>query len=182
MKTTLNLIAAPTAMQPGNYVKAAYADVVSPATSTLQVESFRTGDSWEISMKWACPSTSSSCANETDRFVDAAAFIVPAHENANWITMGSVDAPIEGVLWRADRNELLKIDAKGMGAAQRSTAPSGWRVQVESGNGFYQLLFLFPRWESLNRFERGAFAVWQGAQRQRAGLKSVSPGWVDLHG
>lgn len=182
MKTTLNLIAAPTAMQPGNYVKAAYADALAPVTTSLQVEAFRSGDSWEITMQWACPKTVNSCRDETDRFVDAAAFIVPSHENANWITMGSADAPVEGVLWRADRSELWRVDANGMGAAQRSPAPTQWRVQHDLANGIYQLRFLFPKWDNLNRFERGAFAVWQGAQRQRAGLKSVSAGWVSLHG
>lgn len=182
MKTTLNLIAAPTAMQPAKYIKAAYADAIAPATTTLQVEALRDGDSWEIALKWACAKPVTTCAGETDRFVDAAAFFVPGHADANWITMGSAEAPVEGVLWRADRSDLLKIEAQGMGAAQRTPTPALWRVKQEYNNGLYQLRMLFPKWDNLNRYQRAAFAIWQGDQRQRAGLKSVSAGWVCLNG
>lgn len=181
MKITLNLMPAPTGMQPGNYVKAAYAEVLTPATSTIEVESMRNGDSWEIAVRWHCPSASPTLANETDRFVDAVALMVPSSEHANWITMGSVEAPIEGVLWRADRSELLRVDAQGLGTVQRSPAPAMWRVKAEQANEHYTVRWLFPKWENLTHFGRCAIAVWQGSERQRAGLKSVTAGWVTLN-
>lgn len=181
MKQTLSLMAAPTVMQPGNYVKHAYANEVAPATPQLEVVVQSSGDTWEIHTAWACARPSDSVAGHTDRFADAIAILVPSHEHANWITMGSVDAPVEGVLWRADRSHLIRIDAQGMGSVQRSTVAAGWRVKSSYQQGIYSVMWLFPKWENLSRFKRCGFAVWQGDQQQRAGLKSVSAGWVALN-
>lgn len=182
MRQTLSLIAAPTGMQPGNYVKAAYADASTPATPSLDINVMASGGSWEIHTRWACAQPNSTVSGYTDRFADALAILVPCAQEANWITMGSPEAPVEGILWRADRDGLIRIGAQGLGSVQRQPSPAGWRVKSEYSKGVYTLMWLFPKWENLERFKRCGFAVWQGAQHQRAGLKSVSAGWVDLHG
>lgn len=182
MKQTLSLIAAPTAMQPGNYVKAAYADAILPATPTLDVQVQQSGDAWEIHTRWRCDKPNDSVIGHTDKFADALAILVPCTDNANWMTMGSSDAPVEGIMWRADRAELIRIGAQGLGSVQRQPSPAGWRVKSEYRDSIYTLMWLFPKWENLSRFKRCGFAVWQGEQHQRAGLKSVSAGWVAING
>ncbi|CBL45594.1 probably dimethylsulfide dehydrogenase gamma subunit [gamma proteobacterium HdN1] len=181
MKQTLQLISAPTITQPSVYVRNAYMDVVHPATTSLEIEIMRSSGSWEIHARWACPNPSNVVKGYTDRFADAMAILVPTKEDAAWITMGSEDAPVDGVLWRADWEQPKRIHSKGLGTSQRADVPAGWRVKSQYAGGHYTLQWLFPKWENLERFQRCAFAIWQGSEQQRAGLKSVSAGWVNAN-
>lgn len=180
MKKTIVLMNAPVQMSPGNYVRAAYADLTEPVVDKLDVQAQRSGDSWEIQMRWRCPSPIDSITGKTDAFVDAAAILVPGAENSQWLTMGSTDAPVEGVLWRADKTELISIGAQGLGSVIRHPAPASWRIKSSHADGLYTLHWLFPKWKNLARFSKCGFAVWTGAQHQRGGLKSVSTDWIAL--
>ena len=42
------------------------------------------------------------------------------------------------------------------------------------------MVLQLPGWLELEKAGRVGVAVWQGAQRERAGLKSVSTDWVAL--
>lgn len=46
--------------------------------------------------------------------------------------------------------------------------------------GHWLVTFEIPDWPALTRHRQLAFALWQGAAQERAGLKSVSPGWIDV--
>ena len=37
-----------------------------------------------------------------------------------------------------------------------------------------------PNWQALEQEMKLGVAVWQGARAQRAGLKSVSPDWIEV--
>ena len=180
MKKTISLMQAPPQMSPGNYIRAAYADQTEPMVKDLEIDALRSGDSWEIHMQWRCDNPATSLKGETDLFVDAAAILVPANEQSQWLTMGSEDAPVEGVLWRPDRSDLIRISATGLGTVQRHAPSPLWRIKSGHTNGVYSLQWLLPKWDNLNRFKRCGFAVWTGAQRQRGGLKSVSDAWIEL--
>lgn len=180
MKKTIAMMQAPAQLSPGNYVRAAYADQTTPIVNRLDIDSQRNADNWEIIMQWRCDQPVDSLQGSTDLFVDAAAILVPGHEQASWINMGSPDAPVEGVLWRPDRQDLIRIHAEGLGTVQRQPAVPAWRIKTTCSNGVYSLHWLLPRWDNLNRFARCGFAIWCGAQRQRGGVKSVSSEWVSL--
>lgn len=180
MKTTVAMMNAPAQMSPGNYIRVAYADATAPVIPTLDVEASRSGDSFEIHMRWPCATPMDSTQGSTDLFVDGAAILVPSHANAQWLTMGSPEAPVEGALWRADKNELIRIGAQGLGSVVRQAAPANWRIKSSHANGVYTLQWLFPKWDSLVQHGKCGFAVWVGSQRQRGGLKSVSTDWIAL--
>lgn len=180
MKKTLTLMQAPPQMSPGNYIRAAYADQTEPKVKNLEIDAQRSGDSWEIRMQWRCDNPVSGMKGETDRFVDAAAILVPTHEQSQWLTMGSEEAPVEGVLWRPDRSDLIRISATGLGTVVRHPPSPLWRIQSSQADGIYSLHWLLPKWDNLNRYNRCGFAVWSGAQNQRGGLKSVTSEWVNL--
>lgn len=180
MKHAVRLMQAPAQMSPGNYVGAAYGNQTEPAVSSLEVEATRNGNAWEIRMQWRNVFPHDSLQGGTDRFVDAAAILVPGHEQSQWMTMGSPDAPVEGALWRPDRAEILRIRAEGLGTVERLPPAPTWRLQHHHQDGITTLHWLFPQWEALSRFGRCGFAVWTGAQRQRGGVKSVSTEWVAL--
>ena len=90
------------------------------------------------------------------------------------------DKAVEGFLWKADREQPLHIRAEGLGSAQRAAPPEGTRVTADWRDGHWQVVFEIPAWSTLAAQRQLAVAVWAGAAQERAGLKSVSPGWLPL--
>lgn len=182
MKKTVNLIAAPTATQPGGYIAKAYEDRTTPTVgqAELSVEAAEGKPGWKISLSWACPAPVRSIANETDKFLDTCALLVPAAEEAQWITMGEPGKPVEGALWKADRERPWRMKAEGLGTMTRSEAPADWKVSAEHANGRWTVTFEIADWPVLKQYQQLAFALWQGERQDRAGLKSISPGWIAL--
>lgn len=178
MSTTITLTAAPTAMQPGGYVPVAYADHTTALTPTANLETVATGNGWRVTLSWACATPVRNTADEIDRFPDACALLVPLVPDAPWITMGAPDKAVEGFLWKADREQPFLIRAEGLGTVVRSAPPPGTRVDATWHEGHWQVVFEIPEWAALSTQRQIAIAVWAGAERERAGLKSVSPGWL----
>lgn len=180
MKKTIPLIAAPTAPQPGGYIAKAYEDRTLPTTSQAEMEIERKGEGWKVTLSWACPAPVKSIARETDKFLDACALLVPATADAQWITMGSKEDPVEGVLWKADREKPWRMQAEGLGTMIRKDAPADWTVAADHANGRWTVSFDIGNWPVLDQFKQLGFAIWLGEREDRAGLKSVSPGWQDI--
>jgi DMSO reductase family type II enzyme heme b subunit len=180
MRRTLDLVAAPTAVQPGSYVPKAYADRSGPSvrSATLEVEPATRGRLVRVS--WSCPAAVRELGRETDRFVDAAALAIPAAPDTPWVTMGAPGKPLEGALWRADRAELLHFHAEGLGSVKREAPPAHWKVLAEWAEGSWSVTFDLAPWPLLDRSRQLAVAIWHGAADDRGGLKSVSPGWVTV--
>jgi len=175
---TLSLIAAPPAMQPGGYIPEAYSDRLQAATPSVDIAATQQGDSWLIDLHWDCPAPVKSVANETDLFTDAAAILVPGTMEAPWLTMGAPDHPVEAALWRADRSQLYRMHAQGLGTMERSAPPPSWTVESNWENGRWQLRYLIGDWPVLSQFGRIGVAIWRGENQDRGGLKSVTDGWV----
>ena len=180
MKTKLDLIAAPTALQPGNYVKTAYLDPRTPSTLTADVEVTQNGKTWQLTLSWDCPDPVTDISDDTHVFIDSAAFLAPGTPDAAWITMGAEGKPVEAVLWRADRETPLRVVAEGWGTVERNEPPEGWTVTSAWKKGRWTVTFSIAEWPALEAHEQFATAVWRGAARNRAGLKSVSPGWIPI--
>jgi len=182
MKSRVDLIAAPTVMQPGGYVPKAYALRGLPMTPSATIEAARAGSGWRIQLVWSCPDPVRDIANETDRFLDAAALVAPTVAEAPWVTMGAPGQAIEGVLWRASESVPLRFRAEGLGSVQRGAAPEGWNLAADWSAGTWTVSFELASWPLLDTQPRVAFAIWRGAASDRAGLKSISPGWIELAG
>jgi len=180
MKRTLDLVAAPTPMQPGGYVPVAYAGRSQPYTPSASIEIERAGDGWSIRLSWGCPDPVRDAAGDTDRFVDAAALSMPTVTDAPWITMGAPGKAVEGVLWRANESRLRRFRAEGLGSVRRSEAPAAWTVEATWASETWALHFVLPGGTLLDEHSLLAFAIWRGAANDRGGLKSVSPGWIEL--
>ena len=180
MNKTITLSAAPTGMQPGGYVPVAFADRTEAATPSATIEAVAAGNGWRITLSWACATPVRHTANETDRFPDACAVLAPVAPDSPWITMGEPGKAVEGFLWKADREQPFHIRAEGLGSAQRAAPPEGTRVTADWRDGHWQVVFEIPAWSALATQRQIAVAVWAGAAQERAGLKSVSPGWLPL--
>jgi DMSO reductase family type II enzyme heme b subunit len=180
MKKKMDLIVAPTAIQPGDYVKEAYADQTEPHTPTANVEILQGDSGWQLTLSWDCPEPINDASDDTNVFVDSAAFMAPGTLDANWVTMGAPDKPVEAVLWRADRATPLRVVAEGMGTVERHEPPKGWSVSSGWQDGRWEITFNIADWPALAAHEKFAIAVWRGAAKDRAGLKSISPGWFPI--
>ncbi|MCC6846884.1 MAG: hypothetical protein IT294_00175 [Deltaproteobacteria bacterium] len=176
----LVLSAAPPALSPGGYVARAYADHVTPATAQADLASSFEGGAWSIALSWRAARAVRALDGDPARFVDAAALLVPTTEGAQAMTMGAPGDPVEGVLWRADAERPLRIAAEGWGTVERQPAPPQWTATARWKDGFWYVTFRLVGWPALDRFRRVAVAVWQGAARERAGLKSVTAQWIRL--
>lgn len=180
MKKRLNLIAAPPSYQPGDYIGTAYADATKPLTPHADFTIEKSLAGWRVSLVWRCPNAADTTTGDTNRFADAAALLVPAHPDAALISMGAGDLPVEGFFWRADWKAPMKIRAEGFGTVQRLPAPPGWTATGISQNGLRSVRFEFPSWPALEKQMQMGVAIWQGAQAQRAGLKSVTGDWFKV--
>jgi DMSO reductase family type II enzyme heme b subunit len=180
MHTKVSLIAAPTALSPGGYVAKAYADRSAPRTPVVDLEVKNDAGHWTIRLVWACPEPVRKLDENVDRFVDAAAVVAPSVPDAPWMTMGAPGKAVEGALWRADRDTLIGVRAEGLGTVERGTAPEAWQARADWKAGRWTLELELPGWAVLDARGQLAVAVWQGAEGDRAGLKSVSPGWLEL--
>lgn len=174
------LIAAPVGMTPGGYVGIAYADQAAPRTPRATLRAEAAGDGWQVAVRWPCPQPVLALDHNPGRFVDGVALLVPAADDAQWLTMGAADAPVEGVLWQANRERPFRFRATGLGSVERGPAPGDWRADARWADGEWTVRFTLPEWAALARSRRVGVAVWQGQAGERASLKSVSPGWIDL--
>jgi DMSO reductase family type II enzyme heme b subunit len=177
----IELLAAPVGMQPGGYVAKAYAgrDKV-PMTPELTLEVARPPGSWRIRLRWPCPEPVRDVTGDPALFPDAAAIFAPQQEDSPWVTMGAPGMGVDGVLWRADSEGLHAISAEGLGSMTREAAPQGWRFSADHAQGDWQLELTMPGWSTLDASGRVAVAIWRGSAKDRGGLKSVTPGWVDI--
>jgi DMSO reductase family type II enzyme heme b subunit len=180
MHSKISLIAAPTGLSPGGYVRKAYADRAAPRTPVAELDAEKRGALWNIRVSWSCTDPVRALGDEVDRFVDAAAVLAPAVPDAPWMTMGAPGKAVEGALWRADREALIGVRAEGLGSVVRSDAPNAWNVRAEWTGGRWRIEFELAGWAALDAREQLAVAIWQGAECDRAGLKSVSPGWLGI--
>lgn len=180
MKQTVALMPAPTGTQPGGYVPVAYADRSTPRTAQAEIAVEAVGKGWKITLAWACPKPVNDIANETDKFIDACAILAPQAPDAPWMSMGAPGKAVEGLLWRPDKAAAFLIHAEGLGTVKRTPAPASAKVGGTWQNGRWQVVFELPEWPALEKQRQIALAVWQGQEQERAGLKSISAGWLDL--
>ena len=180
MRQNISLIAAPPGLSPGGYVAKAYAGRIQAMTRNARVEVKRQGEAWHIELDWPCAEPVTSLADDVDRFVDAAAVLTSSRSDTSWMTMGDTGDAVTGVLWRADQEALTGIHAEGLGTVERLPAPDGVRVAADWKNGHWVLQLDFDAWAQLDNQRQIAIAVWQGADKDRGGLKSVSPDWISV--
>jgi len=177
---THKLIAAPIPLNPGGYIKVAYAERNEPLIPSADFNLERVGEGYRIALRWNCPNPISDATTDTNVWVDAAAVLVPGAAGAPWITMGAEGLPVQGALWRADRKELLRIQAEGLGSVVRESAPEGWQVSAKWDKGQWSVTFELHNWPALTQHSQVAFALWSGEAQDRGGLKSISQGWIGL--
>jgi DMSO reductase family type II enzyme heme b subunit len=146
------------------------------------------GETLSVRLSWADPHKDDRIA-DLDRFVDGAAVLFPLLGDANPLTMGDENLPVNAWLWRADRAEPFDVIARGFSTSRRR--PSDSSGLVASGvhrDGEWVVVFQRPLQPADGEFvgfapggpAKIAFAVWEGSNAERAGQKAVSGAFLDL--
>ena len=182
---TLSLAPTPLLSQPSVYVQAAWKDRPYGAVQEINVQAAHNGESIFFLLSWA-DATKDDAMSDTDVFADAAAVLFPAKGDAPLTSMGSPDQPVFAWYWRPDLEEPYRVTAQGIGSSQRLSA-DGITASAEHARGNWHLvisrrlsgkgggLLLAPGANG-----KVAFAVWQGSEHERGGLKAATLEWQPM--
>jgi DMSO reductase family type II enzyme heme b subunit len=146
------------------------------------------GSALAVQLSWEDP-TQDDRIVDLDRFVDAAAVMFPLRGDTNPLTMGDETHPVNAWLWKADQSQPFDVVARGFSTSRRRPAgETGLVARADWREGRGALVFRRSlRVEAADcvAFEPGgsariAFAVWDGANAERAGQKAVTPAFLEL--
>lgn len=126
---------------------------------------------------------------DLDQFIDSVAVMFPLTPNANVMTMGDADNPVNAWFWRADKVDPYDVLAHGFGTSQRRDGRSSGLAVVSSyKEGRWHVVFQRRLRANLlssgqagfmpNSISGVAFAVWDGANKERSAQKSFSGEWL----
>jgi DMSO reductase family type II enzyme heme b subunit len=180
---TVELVPAPMEMQPNGFIQAQLGGREYGKTPLIEAQSVHDGDTLAVRLRW--PSERPFNGGR-EGFPDGAAIAFPIRgEPALW-SMGTDDEPVQFIQWRALKNEIRSVVAWGIGSSVPGTAVSeavtaGW----SQGHWTIVMLRTLAGGPEAATLVAGAstligFAVWNGTNEERAGLKAVSIDWTPL--
>jgi DMSO reductase family type II enzyme heme b subunit len=182
----LTLEPTPLTSQPSLYVQNKWAERPYGAVSSLRVRAGHAGGRVLFRLSWQDASKDDSIG-DTDRFTDAAAVLLPVKDDAPLLSMGSPDQPVNAWYWRADLERPWSVTAQGIGTAVRNDDAALASAAAHEGGAWNVVISRGMAAESAGaasvaagQRSKVAFAVWQGSDAERAGLKAVTLEWQDL--
>ena len=180
----------PIGLQPTPYIQKQWADKPYGRAGMLDARALTDGQSIFIRLEWA-DTTEDRDPKGTEAFADGAAVVFPVNADAPLVTMGAPGAPVNAWQWRADMPEGTgrNVTAEGLGTSMESPSnvlktASLWKA------GHWAVVFSRPL--HVGGAEGGgaefapgaetkvAFAVWNGSNGERAGIKAFSQTWLAL--
>lgn len=185
-RSGLALEPTPILAQPSHYIQEKWKDVPYGLIKKLEVRAAHNGERLYFHLSWT-DATGDEAVSDTDQFTDAAAILFPVNGDAPLQSMGSPQAPVSAWYWRPDSEEPLSIAAQGTGTTRRTQDPELGAAGVHEGGGWSvvlrrKLASQVPEDVSLAPGMSGkvGFAVWQGSNQERGGLKAVTLDWEPL--
>lgn len=175
--------------QPSDYVIAAWQNRTYGVVKEIRVRQLHNGEALFFLLEWDDPEPDTEITN-IDAFTDAAAVMFPIQEDAPLLTMGSEDQPVNLWLWRPDWERPRNITAVGHSTSVRAgeaplAARSAW------SDGIWRVVIARPfevDWPAEETVAlspgisvRVAFAVWQGSNQERGGIKAITGIWQQLN-
>lgn len=180
------LIPTPLAMQPSAYVRASREQRPFGRVREVEVRVLHDGEHVAFLLAWDDPDRDVEPPGD-ERFPDGAALLFPLVGDAPLVTMGAEGRAVNAWHWRADRPERARNNvAAGLGTT-RVTQDASIATSARWDHGRWRVVFrrtlasTAPAGEAV-RMKPGdavlvAFAVWDGSNGERGGLKSFSPAW-----
>ncbi len=186
----IKMAATPLANQPSEYVKASRDQEKVGSVRNLSVQSANNGQDVFFRLSWEDPNQDVA-VTENNTFPDACGILMPLNGGSPPIEeMGSPEAPVNAWFWRADFKDAVRNTlATGLGTT-RFTERSPMVAKSAYGHGAWAVVFARPLQVPAQKGEvaelkpgetvKVGFAVWEGANGERAGVKSFSKEWRDL--
>jgi DMSO reductase family type II enzyme heme b subunit len=187
----MKLDATPLANQPSEYIKASRDEREIGKVRKLKVHTAHNGKEIFFRLSWGDESQSVTISN-IDVFPDGCGVLIPVKGGDPPIDeMGSEKAPVNAWFWRADRpEEPRNTTAKGLGTTLYSETTT-IRTRSQWQEGVWTVVFARPLQVPDPKAEEGVqlaagttvkvgFAVWEGNNGERGGVKSFSKEWRDL--
>ncbi|MEH6581178.1 MAG: hypothetical protein V7754_04525 [Halioglobus sp.] len=167
----------PVALQPTQYIRVKWESLPYGQTASISTRAVHDGKRIAFFCEWQCA---------VEHKKDAVAIALPIRGQPILMTMGSADSPIHFLHWLAGKPGVRSTHSQGIGSTQQGVAV------VADGKGTWNdgvRRVVITR--QLGGFIEGApllagksskigYAVWQGANDERAGLKSFSIDWKPL--
>lgn len=173
----VNMMPTPMGMQPTAYIRNSRADRPHGLVKELNVSSVHDGSELAIHLSWQGVSPPGG------DFPDAVAVAFPVKGEPILVLMGGRDAPLHILHWKANKG-VRSMSAQGIGlsdpgpqlkiASQAKAIGDNWHVVLTrvlgSGEGIAPVV---PGLQT-----KVGFALWSGANDERAGLKAFSIDWA----
>lgn len=187
---TLKMDATPLANQPSEYIKASRDAKQIGKVKSLTVQTVHNGTDVFIRLSWEDPIKNVEITDNNE-FPDGCGVLIPLKGGDPPIDeMGSKDFPVNAWFWRADlKDQPHNTVAKGLGTTVFSKkcpilTKSKWD-QNTWAVVFVRPLALPAEPEESVQLAAGqavkvGFAVWEGSNGERAGVKSFSKEWREL--
>lgn len=187
---SLKMDATPLANQPSEYIKASRDERQIGKVRSLLVQAAHNGADVFFRLSWEDPNQNTEIT-DNNVFPDGCGILMPLKGGDPPIDeMGSKDAPVNAWFWRADLKDVPhNTIAQGLGTTQFSKqcpiqARSAW------GQGAWAVVFAralaVPEQKdetvqlAAGQAVKVGFAVWEGSNGERAGVKSFSKEWREL--
>jgi DMSO reductase family type II enzyme heme b subunit len=176
----------PITAQPSKYIQVKWETQPYGLVTQVEVRAVHTGERLYFRLSWP-DETENDGIRDTDQFGDAAAVLFPVNGDAPLQSMGSPSEPVNAWYWRPDMEAALSVVAQGTGTTRRTQDPE-LQAQGRHGGGEWSVVIrrklesTGAEYISLSPGVAGkvGFAVWQGANQERGGLKAVTLDWQPL--
>lgn len=176
----IRLMPTPLSMQPTEYIQKSWENRPYGGVKSLRVASVHDGETWAIRATWQGVSPAGK------DFPDALAVALPVSGKPALITMGGDGAPVQFLRWAANKEKPMSIVATGIGSsrpgakikssAQGEATGDTWNVVITRALGFGKEVAPLVA----GKKTQIGFAVWLGANDERAGIKAFSIDWAEL--
>ncbi len=186
----LQMAATPLANQPSEYIKASRNEREIGKVRNLVVQAVHNGSDIFFHLTWEDASKDAEIS-DINRFADGCGVLMPLNGGDPPIDeMGSQKAPVNAWFWRADFDDQPRNTiAHGLGTTE-FTKRCAIATRSFWANGAWAVVFTRPlavpeqQDETVQlapgRTVKIGFAVWEGSNGERAGVKSFSKEWRDL--
>lgn len=156
----------------------------------LESQLAHNGSRISILISWE-DETRNNEVRDLDEFIDGVAVMFPFTANANPLTMGDGDNPVNAWFWRADKQDPYDVIAHGYGSSERRPGKQlGLSVNSLYRKGRWYVVFQRLLRSGLishpqvsftpDKVSGISFAVWDGGNKDRSAQKSISVQWEPL--
>lgn len=176
----ISMTPTPLAMQPSDYIRKSWEKRSYGELSSLTIASVHDGKKWALYASWE------GSGPGIHEFQDSLAVALPVSNNPVLALMGGKNAPIHMLRWIAGKDEVQSILTRGIGTSEPGPILD-YSVQAVQDGQIRHVVITRPLGvtKDVAPLEAGkktgvGFAVWRGANEERAGLKAFSMDWTEL--